>query len=629
MIAKRSPTPKGKGSSFSRLASYITDEKSNGEKVGFTKVTNCSFDEIDLAVREIEHTQDMNTRAKSDKTYHLIVSFRSGESPTEEQLADIEQVICEGIGLGNHQRLSATHTDTDNLHIHIAINKIHPETLNLIEPFYDKYKLSELCKELEIKHDLEQDNHIEDERNPLSPAARDIEATTGEASFETWCKENVAEAVQSYLAGEGCSWDGLHSVLADYDLQIKPNKQDTGLIVGTRLEGRGSAHMAASRFGRNVSKGALVKQLGSYQGPNDKHQSIKPKSTFKAPPIHKAKSDALFAAYKEANNATRVLKKKRLDEIRKHQLERRSNLNADAKKKRAAIKSDKKLRGGWKREAYSRLAANKKIEENKINNDAKDARDALHAEHRILSWQDFLIKEASTGNEEALEVLRSRPGGERFRNPGVLKAAADQVGKAESEVNIFRNFESKITKEGAVVYSVGDSLVRDEGREVKVPLTPDMKSVEMGLRLAQSKYGKHLNINGSAEFKQMAVDVAVAQKMAVTFVDPEMEKAREQGVSMKGAPSALQNYITERNSKSSYISDIMEHKIFAGSDAGKATYQGQRSLSDGSKVGLFERDNRMLVLPVSDSQAKRLKNVKVGTGVNIDVKGRVNTGRER
>ena len=160
MIAKRSPTPKGKGSSFSRLASYITDEKSNGEKVGFTKVTNCSFDEIDLAVREIEHTQDMNTRAKSDKTYHLIVSFRSGESPTEEQLADIEQVVCEGIGLGDHQRLSATHTDTDNLHIHIAINKIHPETLNLIEPFYDKYKLSELCKELEIKHDLEQDNHI-------------------------------------------------------------------------------------------------------------------------------------------------------------------------------------------------------------------------------------------------------------------------------------------------------------------------------------------------------------------------------------------------------------------------------------------------------------------------------------
>lgn len=628
MIAKRSPTPKGKGSSFSRLASYIIDEKSNGEKVGFTKVTNCSFDEVDLAVREIEHTQDMNTRAKSDKTYHLIVSFRSGENPTEEQLADIEQAVCEGIGLGDHQRLSATHTDTDNLHIHIAINKIHPETLNLIEPFYDKYKLSELCKELEIKHDLEQDNHIEDERNPLSPAARDIEATTGGTSFEAWCKENVAEAVQLYLDGEGCSWDGLHSVLANYDLQIKPNKQDTGLVVGTRIEGRGSAYMAASRLGRNVSKGALVKQLGIYQGPNGKHQSIKPKSTFKAPPIHKAKSDALFAIYKEANNATRVLKKKRLDEIRKQQLERRNNLNADAKKKRAAIKADKKLRGSWKREAYSRLAANKKIEENKINNDAKDARDALHAEHRILCWQDFLIKEASTGNEEALEVLRSRPGGERFRNPGVLKAAA-QVGQANLGVNIFRNFESKVTKEGAVVYSVGDSIVRDEGREVKVPLTPDIKSVEMGLRLAQTKYGKRLNINGSVEFKQMAVDVAVAQKMAVTFLDPEMEKAREQGVIMKSAPSALQNYITERNSKSSYISDIIKHEVFAGSDAGKGIYQGQRSLSDGSKIGLFERDNRMLVLPVSDSQAKRLKNVKVGTGVSIDKKGRVNTGRER
>lgn len=630
MIAKRSPTPAGKGSSFSRLTSYITDEKTGGEKVGFTNITNCMSDDIDLAVMEVEATQAMNTRAKSDKTYHLIVSFRSGENPTEDQLKDIEQSICEGIGLGDHQRLSATHTDTENLHIHIAINKIHPETHNLIEPFYDHYKLSELCQELEVKHGLEQDRHIEDERNPLSSAARDLEATTGEKSFQSWCSENVAEQVKDYLASDVADWEGLHSALAESGLELKPNKQGTGLVIESNREGREPVRMAASKLGRNVSKGALEKKLGGFKPAGEKAQSVKPKRSYNAPPIHKSKkSDALFQAYKRANDATRVVKAQKLKVIRERQLERRSAVAADAREKRKAIKADKKLRNIWKKEAYSKLSANRKVAENNINVDAQQERAAVHAEHRNLSWQDYLIKEAMNDNQEALEVLRSRPGGERFNNPGVLEAAGKALSGSSKDINIFRNFESSIKKDGAVVYSAGDSLVRDEGRAVKVPLTPDTKSVEMAIRLAQSKYGNTLDISGSDDFKQMVVDVAVSQKINIKFKNPDMEKAREQGAQLKGGVTPVQKYIDERNSKSSYISDIIKHELYASKDAGKAVYQGQRSLSDGSKVGLFEKQGKMLVLPVSESQAQKLTKTKVGSTVNIDVKGRVATGRER
>ncbi len=31
------------------------------------------------------------------------------------------------MGYADHQRVSAVHYDTDNVHIHIAINKIHPQ----------------------------------------------------------------------------------------------------------------------------------------------------------------------------------------------------------------------------------------------------------------------------------------------------------------------------------------------------------------------------------------------------------------------------------------------------------------------------------------------------------------------
>ena len=187
-------------------------------------------EDLDLAVIEIEAVQAMNTRAQSDKTYHLIVSFHSGENPTPEQLKNIEQTLCEGIGLSDHQRLSTVHTDTENLHIHIAINKIHPKTFNLIEPFYDQHKLSELCQELEIQYDLERD-HTGKSQNLVSAVARDIEATTGKTSFETWCKKHVVVAIQEYLAKDGCHWDGLHTVLAEFDLQIQPNRQGTGLVI--------------------------------------------------------------------------------------------------------------------------------------------------------------------------------------------------------------------------------------------------------------------------------------------------------------------------------------------------------------------------------------------------------------
>ncbi len=57
-----------------------------------------------------------------------MVSFREGERPTREQLADIEDRLCGALGFAEHQRVSAVHQNTDNWHMHIAINKVHPRT---------------------------------------------------------------------------------------------------------------------------------------------------------------------------------------------------------------------------------------------------------------------------------------------------------------------------------------------------------------------------------------------------------------------------------------------------------------------------------------------------------------------
>ena len=149
--------------SWARTADYILDTKdktTQGEKVASYRVTNCDGldDPADAAIL-IQSVQDQNKRSTADKTYHMVYSFPPGESPPIEVLHAIEDELCAAIGYSDHQRISAVHKDTDHLHVHVCINKVHPTGLQNIEPFYDKKRLMEACERLEIKYGLERTNH--------------------------------------------------------------------------------------------------------------------------------------------------------------------------------------------------------------------------------------------------------------------------------------------------------------------------------------------------------------------------------------------------------------------------------------------------------------------------------------
>jgi hypothetical protein len=159
VIAKQVPMRSVGKSDFNGLVKYLTHEQQKRERVGDIRVTNCHTDNHEYAITEVLNTQAQNKRALSDKTYHLLVSFRAGEQVDDATLKIIEARICEGLGFGVHQRVSAVHHDTDNLHIHIAINKIHPTRYTIHDPFNDYKTLGQLCEKLEREFGLEVDNH--------------------------------------------------------------------------------------------------------------------------------------------------------------------------------------------------------------------------------------------------------------------------------------------------------------------------------------------------------------------------------------------------------------------------------------------------------------------------------------
>jgi hypothetical protein len=204
MIAKHVPMKSVRKSDFAGLVKYLIDEQQKRERVTGVSVTNCHADRPDAAILEVLNTQAQNRRAESDKTYHLIVSFRAGEQPDAATLQAIERRICEGLGYGEHQRVSTVHHDTDNLHLHIAINKIHPTRYTIHDPYRDHKTLGELCEKLEGEYGLQRDNHQAQKRGAEN-RADDMERHAGIESLLGWIRANAWNRSRARKAGPSCT----------------------------------------------------------------------------------------------------------------------------------------------------------------------------------------------------------------------------------------------------------------------------------------------------------------------------------------------------------------------------------------------------------------------------------------
>lgn len=95
-----------------------------GQFYGVTCFHNCTS--LETAAEEMEYTARQARYAKddTDPVFHYILSSQAHESPRPEQIYDSVRHTLKALGLSEHQYVSAVHTDTDNLHVHVAVNQI-------------------------------------------------------------------------------------------------------------------------------------------------------------------------------------------------------------------------------------------------------------------------------------------------------------------------------------------------------------------------------------------------------------------------------------------------------------------------------------------------------------------------
>ena len=169
-----------------------------------------------------------------------------------------------------------------------------------------------------------------------------------------------------------------------------------------------------------------------------------------------------------------------------------------------------------------------------------------------------------------------------------------------------------------MIQKVGEHEIRHTSKGLNVePKVGDDVLIELIGRAAE-RYEGCLTAYGPAEFQLRIARVAGANHPAVSFADPELEKARQAAQAKGPAPvnKAALEYITERNSKRDRLPDIPFHRLWQLTDAGELTFVGLRVVAQQNLL-IVSNGTENLVLPITAEQRQHLAQHQRGITLTI------------
>jgi hypothetical protein len=485
-----------KNDNYRRLAQYIADASHKGEKCLMNWCAGCwsGDDEYQLAIKEVEDTQALNTRSAKEKTYHLIVSFRPEDEAklTPEVFREIEMEFAKALGFEEHQRHAGVHKNTNNIHLHVAFNQIHREKLTRHEPFRDFRTRDKLCRLLERNFGLTPDNGRDPDKEPVAnDAALAFEAHTGQESLFGYVQRHKSAILP--LLAQAKSWAECHSTLIKYSLALKPH--GNGLVL---QDTTGKHSIKASDLDRSASKAKLEKRFGPFQAPSpDMLKPVEQAKKYNAIPLHKEPDrNGLYQRFQAG------LKKRRAEMDTINQQEKRIY----------GFKCqewDRRYKTILKMPMYSKdrqmvMAAfkdKKRRELASLRQTMKDQREQVKKIYPYSNWNQFLRGEAQRGNEMALAVLRSKKDKalpEHSQAPDQTKPVLLTVSKMveiNQKVGV-KDMRYRIDGKGTVFFILPNgSTIRDNGKEIHFSAQDDQAKA-IAEKLAQAKWGQNIQLDG-------------------------------------------------------------------------------------------------------------------------------------
>ena len=451
-------------------------------------------EDAELALSVMELIQEGNVRAKRDKTYHVVISFHPDDRRlADAELADIVRKTVGVVGLSEHQYIAVRHSDQEHEHLHIAVNKVHPQTLKIHHPFRDIPQFKVLAAELEKELGLvEVDRGV---RRVESDRSRDYEAQRGTESFSRWARQDIGDVTE---LDQIPSWAALHERLTRFGVHIVRRGNGLAVVDATRP----NLACKASALGRRWSKRRLCERYGEFvPGPEIADVARAHVNAYAERPLGLARDDGLWPEYQEALCAART-----------QRTEQREALSARIDTARAAHRRHFKLRhhaiaampipGREKRKLYKMLSFESKTAERKLTATVKRWR-TMSVDTHPASWKEFLAGRAARGDQRAIRRLRRQSRGLAIKS---------------RENRLLAPPSRKLrTSRGSIVHNLpGGVRLRESAGSIELLGEARDHALEQLVRVAKQRFGmKSITLLGPRKVRERLSEMVAEQGLEI------------------------------------------------------------------------------------------------------------------
>lgn len=187
------------------------------------------------------------------------------------------------------------------------------------------------------------------------------------------------------------------------------------------------------------------------------------------------------------------------------------------KDKIKTIRENKNIQPAKRKEQINILKAAQIIDLNALAKAKEEEQKSICETYNLemqSSYRKFLSEQAKLGDEIALEELR------RLKikfEPG--QNTTNSLKYVDHYEEFRLNISHEIDNDGNIYYKRDDQIIiKDTGKKVELIQDTD-ENVKLTLDLAMAKFGRRVELTGTAEFRQKVVEMAIKNNYKVEFLD--------------------------------------------------------------------------------------------------------------
>lgn len=136
--------------SFGALAQYLARGRSGDEpeRVAWSASRNLPTDDPEIAGKIMRATAAHNVRVKQP-VYHLALSFDPADQVDRVAMERVADRVIAALELQGHQIVIVSHRDRGHPHMHLLVNRVHPETGLVWNRWQDRAVIQQVLREQE------------------------------------------------------------------------------------------------------------------------------------------------------------------------------------------------------------------------------------------------------------------------------------------------------------------------------------------------------------------------------------------------------------------------------------------------------------------------------------------------